>query len=135
MPERRLSDGPYMWATKSTLNRILNNAQGNGTNAQGLHVYLALCWIASNEQSNCFDCKVSHIAQLSGYRYRTTHKALGDLEKLGVISIQRTLKAARGPSRYTLIGVKRAKKDRGKASEDIKQQSGVSNVIRKPRAF
>ena len=135
MSERRLSDGPYMWATKSVLNRILNNAQGEASNAKGLHIYLALCWIASNEQATSFECKVSHVAQLAGYRYRTTHKALGDLEKLGVIRIRRTAKAARGPSRYTLLGFKTAKRARGKATEETEQQTGVSNAIRTPRAF
>ncbi len=113
------------------LNRLLNYAQGEGNNAQGLHVYWALCWIASNEQQVSFTCKVSHIAQLAGYRYRIAHRALGDLEKLGVIRIQRTAKAARAPSRYTLLGFKAAKR----AGEgEAKQQAGA-NAVRTPRAF
>ena len=131
MAERRLSDGPYMWATKSVLNRILNNAQGEANNAQGLHVYWALCWIASNEQQVSFTCKVSHIAQLAGYRYRIAHRALGDLEKLGVIRIQRTAKAARAPSRYTLLGFKAAKR----AGEGEAEQQAGANAVRTPRAF
>jgi hypothetical protein len=133
MAERRLNDGPYMWATKSVLNRILNNAQGEANNAQGLHIYWSLCWIASNEQSNSFDCKVTHIAQLAGYRYRTAHAALGDLEKLGVIQIERTKGSARGPSRYTLIGFK-ADKKKGQGKEG-KEKGSAENVAQPRRKF
>jgi hypothetical protein len=96
--ERSMGDGPYMWANKSALHRILNNPGGETSNAICLHDYLALCWIASDQQSDTFTVKSSYVAQRAGYRYRSTFDALKDLEKLKLIHISRTRKSMKAPS-------------------------------------
>jgi hypothetical protein len=101
--ERSMSDGPYMWANKSALHRVLNNSGGETSNTICLHVYLALCWIASDQQSDTFTVKSSYIAQRAGYRYRSTFDALKDLERLKLIHISRTKKSMKAPSTYTVL--------------------------------
>jgi hypothetical protein len=122
-----------MWANKMALRRIMFNPDGETSNALALHVYWALCWEESNRASKgeAFAVKVSHIAQLAGYRYRITHKALKDLEALGVVEIERTSGEARRPSHFRLVPCRTNKKKH----EEKGAQKGQNDEPRKERQF
>jgi len=91
-----------MWATKSALEKIRTRCEDPRST---LGVYLALCEIGSDEQSNDFMASMNRIAAKACLSRRTVFDRLNDLERIGLINIYRsqTSENFRIPSSYELL--------------------------------
>jgi hypothetical protein len=95
---------PFCWQPKEAFERIEQGLE-RGASASAKLVYLALTRIASNERSRSFSKPIAYIATLASLGRRTVERRLPDLERLGLVEIQRLAIAgtkARDLSRYTL---------------------------------
>ncbi len=92
----------WLWADKVILRHLRGACRENGTNPRAqLHVYLALCEIASNRQSESFYATIDEIGNQCGYGRRTVEKALIQLREIRVVEVSETEKW--GPNKYCLI--------------------------------
>jgi hypothetical protein len=100
--ERSAKDGPWCWANKSALEKIRTRCEDPRST---LAVYLALCEIASDEQSNNFMASMDRIAAKACLSRRTVFDRLNDLERIGLVEIFRskTSQNFRIPSAYVLL--------------------------------
>lgn len=121
MNEREIQDGPWMWQHKDAFWRI-NQGLERGSAASAKLVYVALTWIASDEQSETFSKPINYIADLASLGRRTVEKRLADLERLGFVLIERKkLEGTKGNdlNTYTLAKLMR---------------KGLAQLMRKPCA-
>jgi biotin operon repressor len=100
--ERTMKDGAWFWANKSALNKIRSRCEDAKS---ALAVYLALCEIASDEQSESFMVSMDRISAKCGLSRPTVFFRLNDLEYIGLVEIQRsrTNQNYRIPNAYTLL--------------------------------
>ena len=109
--------------------------------ASARSVYLALCQLASDEQSDTFTSRKALIAHKSGVSIKTVERILSDFEKLRVIKVHRNCAAGafKAPSTYTLLTIRHGDatmrhhgkhafksdkdKESGKISEKISKKS------------
>jgi hypothetical protein len=100
--ERSAKDGPWFWANKSALEKIRTRCEDPRST---LGVYLALCEIASDEQSNNFMASAMKIASKSCLSQRTVFDRVKDLEQIGLVEIERGHSSAtsRIPNAYILL--------------------------------
>ena len=95
-------DGPWMWANKAALEKIRLRCEDAKSS---LAVYLALCEVASDEQSDNFRVSMDRIGSKCGLSRRTVFDRLNDLEFIGLVDIERSKTSAnfRMPSSYVLL--------------------------------
>lgn len=100
--ERTMKDGAWAWVNKAALEKIRTRCEDAKS---ALAVYLALCEIASDEQSNDFMVSMDKIGGKCCLSRRTVFDRLNDLEFIGLVEIARskTNQNFRIPSAYTLL--------------------------------
>ena len=100
--ERDIKDGPWFWTNKSAVEKIRHRCEDPRST---LGVYLALCEIASDEQTNEFLASMDRIAAKACLSRRTVFDRLNDLERIGLVEIFRskTSQNFRVPSAYLLL--------------------------------
>lgn len=99
----------FCWLPKEALQRIEESLE-LGEAASAKLVYLALCRIASNENSNVFTKPINYIATLSSVHRRTVERRLPDLERIRLVTIARRKvegTKANDSSTYTLATLSR----------------------------
>ncbi len=105
---RTIKDGPFCWATKDALRTIHDGFAETSNLPSANSVYLALCMVASDQQSESFQMNKALIAFKAGVCVRTASTILTRFEQMHLLSIERRgiagtkMKAA---SRYTLLSV------------------------------
>lgn len=105
MTARSIKNVPFCWQSKATLRRIADACDGRVDRAFVTAVYVALTWIASDEESSVFTAPKSQIAARAGVSYRKAADVLTFLERLGVIAVSANVIAGTrelGPNTYTL---------------------------------
>src|SRR5437016_4811282 len=99
MSERHIKDGPFAWWNKPAVRHIRRNCDPSKNE---VHVYLALCEIASNKESEDYTATLAEIGSLCGIHSRTTlGAAITQLEFFGLIEVQRS--KLRMPSSFKLL--------------------------------
>ena len=105
---RAIRDGPFCWAAKEAL-RLIHDSFSETSNLPSAYaVYVALCIIASNEQSESFTVKKSLIAFRAGLSIRSADTILDRLEALELIQVERREVAGtklKAPNTYTLLPI------------------------------
>lgn len=102
---RDTSDGPWCWQSKSALKAILEVCDGRAA-ALPLSVYLALTWIASDNQSSEFEVSINEIGSRAGCCYKSVANAFAVLDAAGVIHREEQRipgSKLQKPSRYRLL--------------------------------
>jgi hypothetical protein len=79
---------PFCWQPKAALERIEQGLEREQAASAKL-VYLALTRIANNEGSDTFMKPITYIAALASVSAKTVERRLPDLEKLGLIIVDR----------------------------------------------
>ncbi len=104
--ERDTKDGPFCWQSKAALRRI-RDSFGDDESAlcRTRSVYLALCEIASDKGAAQFIVPKGLLAFRAGLAPRTVQRVFPDLEKAGVLTIERNATGLKASSRYTLLAV------------------------------
>jgi len=104
--ERDTKDGPFCWQSKAALRRILDSFDDDeGRACRTRSVYLALCEIASDEGAAQFIVSKGLLAFRAGLSARTVQRVFPDLERAGVLTIERNATGLKASSRYTLLAV------------------------------
>jgi len=104
--KRDTKDGPFCWQSKAALKRILDSFDDDeGRACRTRSVYLALCEIASDEGAAQFIVSKGLLAFRAGLSARTVQRVFPDLEKAGVLTIERNATGLKASSRYTLLAV------------------------------
>ncbi len=86
--ERAIEDGAWAWWNKAAVRRIRRNCDPS---RREVYVYLALCEIASNRQSNNFRATLEEIGGLCGIHHRgTLGEAIRQLEFFGLVAVERS---------------------------------------------
>lgn len=88
MTERTIDDGPWCWASKDALRKIVDGCGDRPDQASIMATYLALCWEASNQESGRVTAPKRKLGAMAGIQYRKAGDALQFLRKIGVIDIQ-----------------------------------------------
>ncbi len=65
------AEASFVWLTKAALRRI-DEAPTIRSPAAAKLVYLALCWLASDAESNTFTAAIANIATKASLGYRST---------------------------------------------------------------
>ena len=100
-PSRTQRDGPWAWFDKASMNKIRVRCEAAPS---CMAVYLALCELASDEQSPSFCVTLRSIMAKSGLSRRTVLARLHDLEFIGLVEITRQFQAGeQQPSAYRLL--------------------------------
>lgn len=81
---------PFVWIPKEAFDRIEQGLE-RGQAASAILVYVALCRIASNDNSNSFAKPINYISRLASLERRTIERRLPDLERLGLVKITRRM--------------------------------------------
>ncbi len=103
---RSIKDGPWVWASKSALQRLIESTGETADVAcRARSTYLALCELASDAASESFSATKALIAFRAGLSIRTVQRVLPDLERAGVLLIARSAAGLRTASTYTLLFV------------------------------
>lgn len=97
--------GPWAWAEKAALRLIREATDRTNHTASAIVVYVALCELASNEQSEVFTTTHNYIAGLAGVSRSTVQRRLELLEEIGLIHIKTPL-LLRGQCTYTLLALR-----------------------------
>lgn len=104
---RHTEDGPWAWLNKEALRRIRDVAgESNKPSASSvLAVYLGLCELASDSQSDEFEASRGRIASKACVNVRTVDKTLAVLENADVLRVRRRRidETTNLPSVYTLL--------------------------------
>jgi len=128
MNDRNIKDGHFCWQSKEVLFRIGRDLEpGSATSAK--MVYVALSWIASNEGSETFKTPIGYIAHLASLDRRTVMRRLPDLERLGLVSIERRkIEGTKGNEQnvYTLVTLSHYPSDLKSSPSDLKSEPGDS---------
>jgi hypothetical protein len=102
---RAATDGPFAWFSKSALRKINETFDESGRATSARSLYVALCELASDNQSDSFVVPIRVIATRAGLAPRWAGQLLTSFEALELVSIQR--KSGKGelklPSTYTLL--------------------------------
>ncbi|MDR3412740.1 MAG: hypothetical protein P4L87_17640 [Formivibrio sp.] len=95
-------DKPWAWFQKAALEKIRTRCEDAKST---IAVYLALCEIASDEQSSSFVVSMDKIGSKCCLSRRTVFDRLNKLEFIGLVQIARskTNENFRIPSAYTLL--------------------------------
>ncbi len=93
----------WCWMDKRALRKIREAFDRDNAISSALAVYLALCEIASNKESEVFQTTHSYIAQNSGVSIKTVQRRLKILEEIELIRV--STPNLRAPSNYTLLAV------------------------------
>jgi len=80
---RDLRDGKFLWIDKSALNLV--SAQAGNT---GVAVYSWLCYYANSKHQDCFP-SIKTLAEHCNVCRRTVMRTVKDLERIGIVSIER----------------------------------------------
>lgn len=103
---RSAKEAPYCWAAKGVLRVIGERFQNSNKVPTARSVYLALCEIASDVQSESFRVKIALVADKAGVSYKTALEYLRELEIAGLVGVQRAkIEGSKldAPSLYTLL--------------------------------
>lgn len=104
---RAIKDGPFSWQSKAALRRIREVAgESNRPSAASvIAVYVGLCELASDSQSEAFQASRGHIAGKACVNVRTADAALSLLEKCELVRIERRRidETTNLPSEYILL--------------------------------
>lgn len=84
---RETGDGPWCWQSKAALRRILHVCDGRPEASLMLSVYLALTWLASDNQAAEFSVPIREIAARAGCSYRSASKVLAILREAQLVEI------------------------------------------------
>jgi hypothetical protein len=103
IPPRSIKDGPWCWASKCALRRLMESTGETADVAcRARSVYLALCELASDAASETFTVAKALIAYRAGLSIRTVQRVLPDLEHAGVLLVVRSA-GVKTASTYTLL--------------------------------
>jgi hypothetical protein len=103
---RSMSDGPWCWVSKSALRKIREAFDDSTYLDQALAVYLALCELASDHQSESFQVRKRTIQERSGVSLRRVGEILPRLKQVGVLGwIQNQIAGSKelSPNTYTML--------------------------------
>lgn len=96
---------PFCWACKPALRRIRDAFDATHNVSSALSIYLALCEIASDEESSRFITTQAYIAGKAGLKsVRTAGPILNVLQEIGLLQID--VPPLRAPATYTLLSVR-----------------------------
>ncbi|MCC5805569.1 MAG: hypothetical protein JJU00_04490 [Opitutales bacterium] len=99
--ERSIKEGYFLWVNKAMMGRIRGYFDGTCRCEGAISIYVALCEIASDEQSETFEAIQGEIGMKAGVSAKTVGRLMPQLEKAGVVSVfERPLKT---PKIYTLL--------------------------------
>ena len=98
--ERDTKDGPFCWQSKAALWRI-RDSLGDDLSAacRTRSVYLALCEIASDNGAAQFIVPKGLLAFRAGLSPRTVQRVFPDLERAGVLTVERNATGLKASSR------------------------------------
>jgi len=125
-PEPRpKSEAPFLWQNKRALQKIKNDPLKKKP-ATTILIYMALTWIASDEESPTFEASLDHIADKVCLSARIVPRYIKQLERAGVIHVIHGLrpdgKKVNEMNRYTLLKMVAPKKP--KAENDVPTGEG-----------
>ncbi len=101
---RIIKDGPFCWASKAALTRILEaTGDAEGSTQRARSVYLALCELASDQGSERVTAAKTLIAYRAGMSVRSVQRVLPDLKRAGVVTVQHNAYGNGTVSAYTLL--------------------------------
>lgn len=89
---------PFAWCSKLMLRRIREQIEEYSS---ALSVYVALCWVASDNERDEFVTTHGYLAQLSGCSEKTVRRRLADLTNAKVVHIETP--AMKAPCTYRLL--------------------------------
>jgi hypothetical protein len=94
----------FFWVPKEAFDLIEKNLE-RGAAASAKLVYVALCLIANREGEATFSKPINYLAVLASLERRTVERRLPDLERLGLIQVQRA--KLRASHTYTIVTLSR----------------------------
>jgi DNA-binding HxlR family transcriptional regulator len=96
--------GPFFWVPKDAFEKIEENLE-RGPAASAKLVYVALCIVANRENTPTFSKPINYLVEIASLERRTIERRLPDLERLGLIQVQRAKLHA--PHTYTITTLSR----------------------------
>jgi hypothetical protein len=97
---------PWCWCEKATLTMITETFSESNQSASARSVYLALCQLASDNQSDTFTESKALIAHKSGVSPSTVARLLKIFEQLPVLHVERNfVNGVKISSTYTLLPI------------------------------
>jgi len=88
----------FVWQDKAILRRICQEVEDRGS---CLAVYYALCWVASDKESEVFQTTHKWLAHLSGFSPATVKRRVGDLERIKAVEVYTP--ALHAPCTYRML--------------------------------
>ena len=85
----RTPEPPYKWENKAALRRIEDMFDSDARLRLAFAAYHALTWMASDKQSELFECKIRDIAKYMHYSYDQAIEGIQLAERAGVIRVER----------------------------------------------
>jgi len=100
-------DRPWCWCEKVAVKMITETFSESKQSASARSLYLALCELASDKQSETFTANKALIAHKAGVSVSTAARLLNGLEELGLVKIDRNVAAGvfKAPNTYTLLAI------------------------------
>ncbi len=95
---------PFCWQPKEAFRRIEQEAELDEAASAKL-VYIALSRVASDEETRSFTKPINYLATLASVNRRTVERRLPLLERLGLVTVERS--KLRASHRYTLATLSR----------------------------
>lgn len=114
---------PFCWQPKAALARIEQSLE-LGKAATAKAVYVALTRIASDRECATFQVPITHVAAFASLNRRTVERRLPDLERLGLVTIQRSIR--RTEHVYILLTLSRH--DTAQSRSDATAQRGLGDT-------
>ena len=107
MTPRTIDDGPWCWLNKDALRKIEEVCGDRSDKSSVLAVYVALCWEASNQQTERFVASKRSIADMAGLSYRKVADVLPVLSHAGLVCIESNVTPVSGQqaNTYTLCTI------------------------------
>lgn len=103
---RSTRDGPWVWLSKASLRRLtVTLSETPDAACRARSVLLAFSELASDAGSNTFSVTKGLLAYRAGVSIRTVQRVLPDLEKAGVLRVERADSGIKTASTYTLLAV------------------------------
>jgi hypothetical protein len=139
----RTPEPPYMWQNKEALRRIENTFDNEARVRLASFAYYALTRMASDKQSEIFECKVKDIAAYMHYNYVDALEGIKLAELAGVIRVERRKidgSSENAPSIYEILEVRpgQAFEVVGKSNNVVAKNNKViasGQVSRKPESI
>lgn len=101
---RHTDDGNWFWCSKKALRAIRENIDNSPQVASCCCVYVALCEIANEKESEVFQTTHAFLSLRTGFSARTVRSRVADLRDLELIRV-RVSQKKRGPSTYEMLSM------------------------------